>query len=79
MQSTTITEICENKKLTKNLVNRLGKCWVVGVLQGVGLAKLIDEPLRSFRFLHDAFTIVLAYGTAELVVIHGRPVFTLAP
>ena len=48
-------------------------------LKSVRLTELVDESLRPLRFFHDAFTIVLAYGAAELVVVHCRPVFTLAP
>ena len=56
-------------------LNVLEKCF----LQSVRLAELVDKSLRSFRLLHDAFTVILTDGATELVVIHGRPVFALAP
>jgi len=43
------------------------------------MAELVDEPLRTFRLLHDALAVVLADGAAEFVVVHGRPVLAFAP
>lgn len=48
-------------------------------LLGVRGAELVDESLRSLRLFHDTFAVILTDGSAELVVVHGRPVFALAP
>jgi len=49
------------------------------LLEGVRVAELVDEPLRTLRLLHDALAVVLADAAAQLVVVHGRPVLALAP
>lgn len=43
------------------------------------MAELIDEPLATFRLLHDPFLVVLSDATAKLVVVHGRPILSFAP
>lgn len=43
------------------------------------MAELIDQALRALRLLHDPLLVVLANGAAQLVVVHGGPVLTLAP
>jgi len=45
----------------------------------VGVAKLVDEPLGSFSLLHDTLLVVLPEGPGQLVEVHGRTVFSLAP
>lgn len=48
-------------------------------LEGVRMAKLVNQPLRTFRLFHNPLTIVLADGSTQLVVIHGRTVLAFAP
>lgn len=43
------------------------------------MAELIDEPLATLRLLHDTLLVVLSDATTQLVVVHGRTIFTLAP
>lgn len=45
----------------------------------IGMAELVDQALRSFRLLHDAFLVVLANGATQLIVVHGGAVLPLAP
>lgn len=48
-------------------------------LQAVRMAELIDQPLATFRLLHDPFLVVLSDAAAQLVVVHGRPILPFAP
>jgi len=48
-------------------------------LQVVRGAELVDEPLGSLRLLHDALLVILPQRSRQLVVVHRRPVFPLAP
>ena len=48
-------------------------------LQIVRMAKLVYQSLRSFRLLHDTFFVVLSDRRAELVIVHRRSIFPLAP
>ena len=50
-----------------------------GGLEAVGVAELVDKALRSLGLLHDALLVVLADGSAQLVVVHRRTVLSLAP
>lgn len=43
------------------------------------MTELVDEPLAPFRLLHDALLVVLSDAPGEFVVVHGRPVLSLAP
>lgn len=43
------------------------------------MAELIDQPLATFRLLHNPFLVVLSDAAAQLVVVHGRPILSLAP
>lgn len=45
----------------------------------VGVAELVDQPLRPLCFLHDALLVVLSERSREFVVVHGRAVLPLAP
>lgn len=49
------------------------------VLGVVWMAKLVDEPLRTFRLAHYAFFVVLPQTPGQLVVVHGGPVLASAP
>lgn len=42
-------------------------------------AKLVNQSLTALRLLHDALLVVLANGTTQLVVVHGRSVLPCAP
>lgn len=43
------------------------------------MAELIDQPLATLRLLHDPLLVVLSYATAQLVVVHGRPILSFTP
>lgn len=43
------------------------------------MAELVNQSLRSFRLLHDAFLVVLPYGSRQFVVIHGRSILATSP
>lgn len=43
------------------------------------MTELVDQSLAALRLLHDALLVVLTDATTELVVVHGRPIFPLAP
>lgn len=43
------------------------------------MAKLVDEPLRALSLLHDALLVVLANGSGQFVVVHGRSVLATTP
>lgn len=43
------------------------------------MAELIDQPLATLRLLHDPFLVILPDATAQLVVVHGRPILSFAP
>lgn len=43
------------------------------------MAELINEPLTSLCFLHDALLVVLPDTPRQLVVVHGGAVLSLAP
>lgn len=43
------------------------------------MAKLVHQPLGSFRLLHDALLVVLPNGPRQLVVVHGGAVFATTP
>lgn len=38
--------------------------------------KLVDEPLRAFRLLHNLLLVVLPQTPGQFVVVHGWPLFT---
>lgn len=43
------------------------------------MAELIDQPLATLRLLHDPFLVILPDATAQLVVVHCRPILSFAP
>lgn len=43
------------------------------------MAELVDQSLRAFRLLHDALLVVLANGSRQLVVVHGRSILATTP
>lgn len=43
------------------------------------MAELIDQPLAALRLLHDPLLVVLPDAAAQLVVVHGWPILSLAP
>ena len=40
---------------------------------------MVNETLGIVGFLDDPFLVILPYGTAQLVVIHGRAILPLTP
>ena len=49
------------------------------VLDSVLGTELVHETLGIVGLLDDPFLVVLPYGTAQLVVIHGRTILSLTP
>ena len=45
----------------------------------IRVAELVDKSLCLLSLLHDALLVVLPQGSGQLIVVHGRPVFSLAP
>lgn len=43
------------------------------------MAELVYQSLAALRLLHDALLVVLPDAATELVVVHRRPVLSLAP
>lgn len=48
-------------------------------LQAIGMTELVDESLRSLRFLHDSLFVVLPDGSGEFVIVHSRAVLATSP
>lgn len=53
--------------------------YILTNLKVVRMTELIDQSLRSFGLFHNTLLVVLPYRSAELVVVHGRPVLPFAP
>lgn len=41
--------------------------------------ELVDQALGDVRFPNDAFLVILPDGAAQLVIVHGWPVFPDPP
>lgn len=50
-----------------------------GLRPSDGVHELVDKALGDVRLPDDALLVILADGTAQLVVVHGRPVLADAP
>ena len=48
-------------------------------LQAIRMTELVDESLRSLRFLHDSFFVILPDGSGEFVIVHSRAVLASSP
>ena len=61
------------------IVNHQFNSKFTAVLDSVLGAELVNETLGIVGFLDDPFLVILPYGTAQLVVIHGRAILPLTP